>query len=116
MSAAVRVAAVSVLVAITPADAKPMRTGMRSSFGMYLTFVLLTVEILPPCCAVVRALQRAQPLGLREVGMWYAGYTGGCCVWDSSPLHSLFTDVTTRSLAVSAARLWTAAGLVPAVS
>jgi hypothetical protein len=43
VSAAVPAAAASVLVTITPADAKPMRTGMRSNFGMYLTFMLLSV-------------------------------------------------------------------------
>jgi hypothetical protein len=44
-------AAASVLVTINPADAKPMRAGMCSNFGVCLTFVVLTVEIPPPCCA-----------------------------------------------------------------
>src|SRR6478672_12893420 len=43
VSAAVPAAAASVLVTSTPADAKPMRTGMRSNFGMYLTVMLLSV-------------------------------------------------------------------------
>jgi hypothetical protein len=37
VSAAVGAAVACVLVTITPADAKPMRTGMRSNFGMNLT-------------------------------------------------------------------------------
>jgi hypothetical protein len=74
VSAAVLAAAASALVAITPADAKPIRTGIRSAFGTYLTFMLLSV--VDGAESITPYYRRSEAEGFRPAAEWQVKVTG----------------------------------------
>jgi hypothetical protein len=110
VSAAVRAAAVSVLVTITPADAKPMRTGMRSNFGMYLTFLLLSVvdgreiDWIPLEESVRGAVRAARGLDRRLRGRLSGGQSYGARAQNGVPGEVTAAELILKPVSIHLAR------------
>jgi len=110
VSAVVPAAAVSVLVAITAADAKPMRTGMRSNFGMYLTFLLLSVvdgreiDWIPLEESVRGAVRAARGLDRRLRGRLRGGQSYGTRAQDGVPGEVTAAELVLKAVSIHLAR------------
>jgi hypothetical protein len=104
VSAAVRAAAASVLVIINPADAKPMRTGMRSNFGMYLTFMLLSVvdgreiDLIPLEESVRGAVRAARGLDRRLRGPLSGGQSYGARAQNDVPGEPVSAELVVETV------------------
>lgn len=110
MSAAVPAAAANVLVTITPADAKPMRTGMRSNFGMHLTFMLLSVvdgreiDWIPLEESVRGAVRAARGLDRRLRGRLSGGQSYGARAQNGVPGEVTAAELILKPVSIHQAR------------